>query len=304
MTQTPKLIGIDWGTSSLRAYLLGEAGAVIDRRISPQGIMAIENGAFAAALDEAIAPWRGRTLPVLMSGMIGSRQGWREAPYVACPASLADLAAAVLPASDGVPAIVPGVLQGGALPGVMRGEETQIIGALALSGEARIVLPGTHSKWVTVREGRIERFRTFMTGELFAVLRRHSILGRFASPDDAPAIGASDAFFRGVETVRATADGIGALLFTARSLVLTGQLEPAASLDYLSGLLIGDEIRHAASEAGGIPTLIGEPALSALYRDALRRFDIEAVLADDAASAGLWRIAAAAGLVIAETTEG
>ncbi len=303
MTQTPKLIGIDWGTSSLRAYLLGDAGEVIDRRTSSQGIMAIENGAFAEALDEAIAPWRDRQLPVLLSGMIGSRQGWREAPYVACPASLADVAAAVLPASDGVPAIVPGVLQGGALPGVMRGEETQIIGAIAGSGEVRIVLPGTHSKWVTVRDGRIERFRTFMTGELFAVLRRHSILGRFASPGDARA-GSSDAFLRGVETVRTTDEGIGALLFTARSLVLTGQLEPASSLDYLSGLLIGDEIRHAAREAGGTPMLIGEPALSALYRDALRRFDIEAVLADDAAPAGLWRIAAASGLVIADTTEG
>ena len=299
----PKLIGVDWGTSSLRAYLLGAGGVVLDRTSAPRGIMAVEDGRFGDALDAAIAPWRGQA-PILLAGMIGSRQGWREAPYVACPATLAALAAAVLPASGDVPAIVPGVLQGGTLPGVMRGEETQIMGAITSGADARVVLPGTHSKWVTVRGGRIERFRTFMTGELFAVLRRHSILGRFVTGEPAAGDGASDAFRRGVETARTAGEGIGALLFTARSLVLTGQLEPDASLDYLSGLLIGDEIGHAIADAPGTITLIGDPALCALYRAALRPFDIEAVLADDAAPVGLWRIATAASLVPGATQEG
>ncbi len=300
----PKLIGVDWGTSSLRAYLLAEDGVVLGRSASPRGIMAVADGAFAAALDDAIAPWRDKGLPVLLAGMIGSRQGWREAPYVPCPAMLADLAAAVLPASGGVPAIVPGVLQGGALPGVMRGEETQIVGAILPSSDARVVLPGTHSKWATVAGGRIEGFRTFMTGELFAVLRRHSILGRFVTGEPPPPDGASVAFRRGLETARTAADGIAALLFTARSLVLTGQLEPNASLDYLSGLLIGDEIRHATADDRRPVTLIGDAALASLYRDALRQFDIEALLADDAAPAGLWRIAVAADLVPGVTQQG
>ncbi len=304
---TPRLIGVDWGTSSLRAYLLGDGGTVLDRRSAPRGIMAVENDEFAGHLEDVVSPWREHDLPILLSGMIGSRQGWREAPYVPCPASLAEIAAAITPACGGVPSIVPGVLQGGRLPGVMRGEETQIIGATASDGmsegERRIVLPGTHSKWVVVVDGRIERFRTFMTGELFAVLGRHSILGRFVPVDREPRPTASEAFVRGVVTSREAGESIATLLFTARSLVLTGQLDPSASLDYLSGLLIGDEIRAALAEPGGPVTLIGEPALCGLYAASLDLFGTEATIIDDAAPNGLWRIAAASNLVHPATSD-
>jgi 2-dehydro-3-deoxygalactonokinase len=180
----PALIGVDWGTSAFRAVLLDAAGNILDRRSGPHGIMTVTDGDFARVLSTQIGEWLNRArVPVIMSGMIGSRQGWMEAPYVSAPAGLADLAAALLPvpldAAD--VRIVPGVaVAATSMRDVMRGEETQIFGALATSGatDGRFVLPGTHSKWVAVEGGRIAAFSTYMTGEIFAACRKHTILGR------------------------------------------------------------------------------------------------------------------------------
>ena len=293
----PALVALDWGTSSLRAWLLDGRGRVLDSARAPRGIMHVENGDFAGALDAVTAPWP--SLPAIAAGMIGSAQGWVEAPYLPCPAGPGDLAGALARVPGRQIWIVPGVLCAGEHPDVMRGEETQIAGALALRPElaagARLVLPGTHSKWARIAAGGIESFTTYLTGELFAVLKNHSILGRLTDP--APGHGGDAAFLRGVDAARG-ADGIAPLLFSARALVLTGGIAAADALDYLSGLLIGDELRSALTEPGEAPLLIGEPALCARYARALASFGLDAVEAiPDAAVAGLWRVATAAGIV-------
>ena len=305
--ELPALVALDWGTSSLRAYLLDGSGRAIESAREPRGIMQVEAGGFAAVFDEIAGAWLQRHpgLPVIAAGMVGSVQGWVEAPYLPCPASPGDLAGALVQAPGRQLWIVPGVRQPGDRPDVMRGEETQIAGALALrpelSADARIVLPGTHSKWARVSAGRIASFTTYMTGELFAVLRDHSILGR-AAGSDAGRDGDS-AFLRGVDAARG-ADGIAPLLFSARALVLTGGIAPEDALDYLSGLLIGDELRSALTEPGAAPRLIGEPALAARYAGALARFGFDGAEAiPDTAAAGLWRIAVAAGIVKTTKTE-
>jgi len=311
MTAQARLIALDWGTSSLRAYLLGNDGVVIDDVAFPWGIMATPDGDFARALEIATARWRASQpdLPMIAAGMIGSRQGWREIPYVACPAGLDALVAAVArqsAAADVVLPIVPGISIGGDIPGVMRGEETQIVGALALnpplSDRSLLVLPGTHSKWVTVRRGKVDGFTTYLTGELFAVLSKHSILGRPAldakrGAVDSPSPVSWDAFDWGVTTIRKNSSrGLSPLLFSARALVLAGRLPAESSLDYLSGLLLGEECRCAlADRAAGddVPlALIGEKTLCERYLRALSLFDVTGVpVIEGASAAGLWRIA-------------
>lgn len=301
-----RLIALDWGTSSLRAWLLGRGGAVLDTCAAPLGVQQVPEGDFAGVYARLTAAWRTAApgLPALAAGMIGSAQGWCEAPYQVCPADAGALGTGLVAVDTGCGGtlhIVPGLRVEAALPDVMRGEETQILGALAvepaLAANARLVLPGTHSKWVTVRDGRIERFATYMTGELFAVLRAHSILGRPAR--EAGATSDAAAFARGVASVRDAADGLFPLLFSARTLVLRGALDAAHSLDYLSGLLIGEELRCAlAGAATPAPVLIGDPVLCERYLRALALFGVTAARSlDNTAPAGLWRIAVAAGLV-------
>jgi 2-dehydro-3-deoxygalactonokinase len=314
----PRLIALDWGTSSLRAYLLGDGGAVLQERAEPWGVMHTPDGDFARAFGAMVGAWRREwpRLPALAGGMIGSAQGWREVPYVRCPAGAEALSAglAAVDAGDGTSMqIVPGVLEDGAIPNVMRGEETQIIGAMeidpSLRQRAHVVLPGTHSKWVDVREGEITSFTTYMTGELFAVLREHSILGRPAR-GTAASSPAWPAFERGVDAVRASgAAGVSGLFFSARTLVLTNRLRAEESLDYLSGLLIGEELRCAlGEEVGREPlVLVGDRVLCQRYQRALALFGMENVSAiDNASIAGLWRIAVTAGLIDEATsaTEG
>ena len=302
-----RLLALDWGTSSLRAHLLGEGGALIDERRRPWGLLHLPEGGFAAALQGVAGDWLAAmpALPLIASGMVGSAQGWREAPYAGCPADAAALATQLLrfEALPGVMLhIVPGVRLDGPRPDVMRGEETQVVGLLAsqpsLTERAQLVMPGTHSKWVQVQAGRIVDFHTYMTGELFALLREHSILGRparEAGGGQAP----DEAFDRGVAAVRAAgAAGATALLFSARALVLTGQLQAIDSLDYLSGLLVGEELRCALSGDDTLaPLLVGDAALCARYHRALALFGRSAQTAGEGmAAAGLWQIAARAGL--------
>jgi len=289
------MIAIDWGTSSFRAYRLAGDGTVVEKRAAPLGIMQVEQGRFAQALHERIGDWLGDgETRVLMSGMIGSRQGWKEAPYVATPAGVEAIAAGMVsvPMHSGHDAwIAPGVSTRDetGVPDVMRGEETQILGvldALPPAG-AWICLPGTHSKWVFVRERRIERFSTFMTGEVFAVLKGHSILGRMM--DDAPVD--LSAFDAGLDAGSRTALLHG--LFGVRARGLFGELTAARSGAYLSGMLIGSELASLPGDIGRA-WLLGSHELARLYEHALGRRGIEVARLDqDAAVAGLVTLARA-----------
>lgn len=278
------MIAVDWGTSSFRAFRLrGET--VIDRVETGQGILSA--GDFPAVLRAAIAPWlvAGESR-VLMSGMIGSRQGWVEAPYLPCPADAAGLAAALItvPFENALVRIVPGLTShdAGGTPEVMRGEETQMIGAAA---EGLICLPGSHAKWARVSNGRIEGFETYLSGEMFAALRSATILGRMM--EDAPHD--PQAFITGVQ--RAGDQGhLLHHLFGVRSLGLMGRLCAASSASYLSGLLIGTEIR-AAMRHGENVTLLGSSTLCARYADAIAALGGTATIGpQDCAAAGLARI--------------
>lgn len=294
------LIGLDWGTTSCRAYLVGADGAVLDRVADGAGILKVENGAFGAALDTMVGRWDA-ALPVLLSGMIGSRQGWVEAPYARCPAGADGVVKALATVDHGrrTISLVPGLsTENDAMPDVMRGEETQIFGALALSGQTDglFLLPGTHSKWAYATGGRIASFRTFMTGEVFGALKDHTILGRLmreGAPD-------ADSFARGVREGAALGSA-GALLhrvFATRTYGLMDKLPDTALSDYLSGLLIGAETAEATQHAGGAVTIVASAALAQRYTDALRTLGHASTLApEDCVAAGHWRVAHAAGLV-------
>ncbi len=191
MTDTA-LIAIDWGTTSVRAYRIGSDGVVSASNSAPLGIQNVRDGRFADALATLLGDWRDERAPALACGMIGSRQGWVEAPYVACPATLADLIGGIVAAPAGTLQVVPGVLTRDphGVPDVMRGEETQIVGAVDAQAERVLaVLPGTHSKWARVEQGRIVDFMTVMTGELWNVLLQHSILGRLSRTSAGAQIG-------------------------------------------------------------------------------------------------------------------
>ena len=269
-------IAIDWGTTRLRAFLLDANGAVLGRINRLEGGMQnVSPGGFGAALQEAISPWllAYRDAPVVMAGMVGSRNGWREAPYAQTPASAADLARQMIKvdrADRGVASIVPGVIheQNGRFD-VMRGEETLIFGCKVT--DATIVLPGTHSKWAQVRGGKITRFATYMTGELFALLKGQSILGRLALQPEH-----HGGFARGLAAARAEG-GLSHVLFSARADVLAGAMTGEAVGPYLSGLLIGAEIIGASSVFGqGAVTVVADGVLQELYGEALQAFEIEA----------------------------
>ncbi len=281
------MIAIDWGTTSFRAYRM-RGRAVLDRLALPLGILSVTEGRFEHALHDAVAPWLADgEHRILMSGMIGSRQGWIEAPYLPCPAATADLAAALIrvPFSAAEVLLAPGLTAADPadVPEVMRGEEVQIFGALsAASADTTVCLPGSHSKWARVAGGRVEGFSTHLTGEAFAALRSHTILGRLMQADAPPD---AEAFERGVLR---SADPGGLLhhLFGVRTLGLFAQLPEAAAASYLSGLLIGHEVRAAAP--GPHVLLIGAGALCELYSRTIDLCGGSATLAEaDAAAQGL-----------------
>jgi len=278
----PVLISVDWGTTSFRACLADEDGAAIDAISGGEGALSLKSGEHEPYLVNQISRWKTkyRELPVIASGMVGSRQGWLEAPYARCPAGFAEIAAASVVAPStalGGVRIVPGVSARDArgAPDVMRGEETQIFGALNASGakDGLFVLPGTHSKWARVEDGRIVGFETFMTGEVFAVLREHSVLGRMMAP---PREGAAESGFAlGLEAAAALklpGDLLHALFMT-RTFGLFNQVEPGELSEYLSGLLIGAEILAGARGAKAA-TAIGAPALVARYIGAGARLGV------------------------------
>jgi len=295
------LLGLDWGTTALRGYLIDNHGKVLAARSAGAGILNIQNSAFAAALTELAGDWLAadEVLPIVASGMIGSRQGWVEIPYVELPAGPGDL---VLHPYDGFHRplhFVPGLARRDpdGVPDVMRGEETQIIGAHENGMQnGLLLLPGSHSRWALVAGGCITWFATFMTGELFAALKDHTILGRMITgeaDDDA-------AFARGVAYGHG-APGILQRLFSARTLALFDELPQRSVAAYLSGLLIGAEIAEARAlvqDPEAMITIIGDPILGQHYLSALSVCGQPArQAAEDAAARGLWRIAAANGLL-------
>lgn len=296
---TGALIGVDWGTSSLRAFLFDATGTVIQTRADKQGISSVQPAEFETVFDALLNGWQGP--PVLLSGMVGSRNGWREAPYVAGPAGLAEIAAgAIVARAARVDAhgahqaealILPGVsfetLDG--VMDVMRGEETQILGVMADADDGLVIAPGTHSKWAQVRAGRILSCATYMTGEMLALLSTHSILGRLMSGRDWH----ERAFDLGVTRALARPDLLGQL-FSVRTEGLFGRIPGENLFCYLSGVLIGAEI-GAGLRAGihGQVRVIGRPDVTGAYVRALMLAgmpDATQIDGEHASAAGLWRV--------------
>jgi 2-dehydro-3-deoxygalactonokinase len=273
-------------------------------RSAPLGVQKVPQGGFPVALAALLGEAAADDAPMLACGMVGSRQGWIEVPYRDCPASLAAIASAMTAVPGARLSIVPGLVCRDArgVPDVMRGEETQILGAMdsfAHGGRRAVVLPGTHSKWALVGHDRIETFATFLTGELYAVLNEHSILGRLATPGEDAA-----ALERGVRTSLEADASLSHDLFSSRTLALMGELAPGAVGDYLSGLLLGAELAAGRQwlERQRVPGdsvhLIGEAALCERYRRAFAIAGIDAIPGpSDAAARGLWRLAREAKLV-------
>ena len=242
---------------------------MLAEKSAPLGILNVPGGDFAGTFTAQFSEWmREPGSLCLISGMAGSRQGWQEAPYAPCPAGPEELTRRLHWIEPGRIALVPGIsVEQGGVPDVMRGEEVQIFGALRLTGlsEGLFVLPGTHNKWATVKDGRVTGFRTYMTGEVYALLTQHSILSRTTEAD---ALLDEAAFLVGV---RRAGEGKGLLhnAFGARALALFERLAPAPSASYLSGLLIGEELR--VQSPGREVVLIGAPALTARYALALNQ---------------------------------
>ena len=322
----PALLAVDWGTSTLRGALLAADGAVLASHAAPRGLLSVPPGGWGAAFDAEFGAWRSAHpgLPCLMAGMVGSRQGWAETAYCTCPAGLDDLASQLLWVTPAPPptqpptppptqppgqvAIVPGLSADVAgIPDVMRGEETQVFGALRALGEAmteslavhHLVLPGTHSKWVQVQgwrsTGRIVGFSTHMTGECYALLRQQSILARMLPADDGALV--AEAFDAGLAQAF-TAGGLLHHLFSVRSLALFHRADGAALASRLSGLLIGEELRAQALPPGVPVTVLASEALAPRYQRALGwRGHPVRLAAVDATWQGLLAVARAAALV-------
>ena len=340
----PALLAIDWGTSRLRGALLGAGGTVLAERSLPRGLLQVPAGTWPAVFVEGFGDWLRAWphLPGLMAGMVGSRQGWVEAPYCDCPASVADLAARLTWVSSPVAppvappvtpptagqiaepiagptgvrepgersarplAIVPGLAwHGEGPPDLMRGEETQVFGALQLlapslgpadRADALLLLPGTHSKWVQVRQGRVVGFRSHMTGESYALFRRYSILARglpaLDESVDEPFI--ASAFDDGAARAQQPG-GLLHHLFGVRSLGLFDRAAPADLASYLSGLVIGEELRAQGVAAGSSVIVVGSEALTLRYARALGSMGVPVhSVGAEASWRGLWALASAA----------
>jgi 2-dehydro-3-deoxygalactonokinase len=292
-----RFIVADWGTTRFRGYLV-EGETILDRVASDEGVSALKTGQHREVFSKRCGAWLEAepAAPVLLVGMVGSREGWTVAPYAECPADAAAIARAMIPVELGngrQAHIVPGLTCAPA-PGaadVMRGEETLVLGAGVADG--LVCLPGTHPKWILMREGRIERFATYMTGEMYALLREHSMIGRPATEPGDPA-----GFAMGLEAARRnegeTRVGLLHLLFGARAAVVSGRMATALLGPYLSGLLTGDEIAGALAQFPGASevTIVADAPRADLYVDALGQRGIATRVRapEEALIAGLARI--------------
>ncbi|TCR98673.1 2-keto-3-deoxygalactonate kinase [Rhizobium sp. BK418] len=272
---------VDWGTTSFRGTLVSADAGVLDHLETGQGISTLSKGEHEAVLMGALGPWfeRHGALPVVALGMITSRNGWIEVPYVPCPAGAAELGAGTtrLKLPNGSDLILFAGLTDPArtpFPDVMRGEETQIVG-FGLDRDMAIILPGTHSKWARVADGRIAGFQTFVTGEVFALLMKHSFIARGASK---PPVDDPEAFRWGLAEARKTGAMLS-LLFSARTGGLAQKLSAEQLRSYVSGMVIGQEFRQAREAGwyvdGDQVAIVGNDGLNALYGIAADAFGLK-----------------------------
>ncbi|MBR1146235.1 2-dehydro-3-deoxygalactonokinase [Bradyrhizobium sp. AUGA SZCCT0431] len=286
-------VAVDWGTSSFRLWLMESSGDVLAERRSDEGMMAAAKIGFAAVLQSHLdAVGAADHLPVIICGMAGARQGWVEAGYIDTPASLTSILqrAVPVPGQSRDIRILPGIAQRDPkAPDVMRGEETQLLGALGADGEALVCMPGTHSKWASVRGGTVERFTTFMTGELFSAVSQGTILS-LAVANAGEAVDTQA--FRSAVVAAFEAPAFAAnLLFQVRSGQLLFGGSPASAREKISGTLIGLEL--AAGLAGDRSrrdiTLVASGRLEALYRLAFDSLSVavQSIDSDDAVRRGL-----------------
>jgi 2-dehydro-3-deoxygalactonokinase len=294
-----QFIAGDWGTTHLRLFLCDADGTALEHRSGPGAVESA--GRFATVLAAQTASWEvpHGPLPTVLCGMVGSNLGWVQVPYVPCPARPEHIAAACTSIDDGRIHIVPGLScqnRFGA-PDLLRGEETQLLGALSrLEPHQLVCLPGTHTKWVVVEEGQVRDFFTAPTGELFAVLRDHSVLVR--PPQGGDAALDAEAFNKGLASVAAQPDvAILHRLFECRSRPLSGDLPATAAAAYLSGLLIASDVHGALRSLSNtfVPStvvLIGAPQLTQRYASACATLDLHTTQIDGATAslAGLTQI--------------
>jgi len=267
-------VGVNWGSTNFRAYLIGADGAALDHYSAPAGIVGLDRSGMAATMDELAARWPDRG-PVYASGMIGSNVGWTDVAYAEAPAGCADLAAAAVSTRIGRVAahIVPGIACRRSFdgqPDILRGEEIELMGLAALRAtDGWVALPGTHTKWARLENGRVVDFFTSMSGEIFDRLTTQGLLASIVEGEAADGA----VLLQGVAAGRARQLGLGTLLFGARAQVVRGALAKADAASYIRGLLIGSEIADALAvyptlRDGSVP-LIGNSALCRLYASAL-----------------------------------
>jgi 2-dehydro-3-deoxygalactonokinase len=286
-----EFVGVDWGTTHRRAYALDASGRCIHSHTDGEGAMACK-GRFSESLGSLLQVMGAEPRAVLMSGMVGSAMGWKAAPYLDASVALQDLPQHLMTIADSTASaprqVVPGycIRNQWGQPDVMRGEETQLLGAVVLGHHSGwFVLPGTHSKWVLLDAGRIVQLRTYMTGELFDLLCKHGTLAAAASGEaqvwDAPL------FVQGVQAAQHGA--LSHLLFECRARVVCGDMSASAAQAYLSGVLIGSEVHDVARDVGGLAgdstvKIIGSPALARHYEIAATPLELafEVIPAQDA----------------------
>ncbi len=300
------MIAIDWGTTNCQASLLDANGVELDTRRVPEGAGGLHSDQFESVFERLVAGWPD--LPVWICGMAGSRQGWREAPYLSCPALLSDLGSRitqVCTASGRIVRIVPGLLYRDSRDNadIMRGEETQIAGLLAQQDdfEGLAILPGTHCKWVAVKDGKVTRFQTFLTGELYSLLATASILRHSVSHHEAEITADHPAFLTGFDDVISGRVPLVSGLFQIRAQDVLNGAQKDDSAARLSGLMIGAEFAAAQSggwfkdgnQGGQDGFIIGGPGLTPLYAKACERVGIRprTLFGLDASTKGLWYLA-------------
>lgn len=268
-------VGVDWGTTHRRAYALDASGKCIYTHVDDEGALA-SKGRFSQALASVLQTLGAHPQWVLMSGMVGSAMGWKEAPYLDASVALQDLPQHLMPIDDDTDStprrVVPGycIRNQWGQPDVMRGEETQLLGAVMLGHHTGwFVLPGTHSKWVELQAGRIVQLRTYMTGELFDLLGKNGTLAAAAGSGEP--VWDEAVFLQGVQAAQNGA--LSHLLFECRARVVCGDMPATSTRAYLSGLLIGSELHDVAKGVGGATSasavkVIGSPALAQHYQTA------------------------------------
>ncbi|MBD1557493.1 2-dehydro-3-deoxygalactonokinase [Vibrio sp. S9_S30] len=302
-THTASVIAMDWGSTMLRAYLLSDKGELMGEKSFPWGVLQLPESdgkkltyeqVFYAAVDDWLMAFP--VLHVYLAGMVTSKIGWVEVPYVEAPCAIEDIHAgghSLLTKDCQLVNLIPGVCYQGHQMNLMCGEETQLLPFLNCwerTYDGWVVLPGTHCKWVLIQNLQISEFQTYMTGELYSLFRKHSILA-FGDNEENTSLDI-DTFLRGVNA-NLSSVGILSKLFSCRSAVLFDEVESVHRFSYLSGLLIGAEIKEAKTALGGLPaeiSLIGDEHLCDLYRMALRFFKSEMNIKQysNSAAQGIW----------------